>query len=164
MNFNRRWRSNRAQGGSQNGQTSSNTQKSIRSGSRRTFNHKRSEFKFQLQDATRKGQYTCEKLTEAIVLKVQKEFEGGRYIASSLRNRVKKGPDLPTLQHSAKTNQAEKDREQKEFQSRYEAQMNHYCIANEKFENEWVKAYSLIYDQSESGSKFQRFHTRIYFT
>ena len=79
-------------------------------------------------------------------MKVQKEFEGGRYIASSLRNRVKKGPDMPTLQHSAKTNQADKDREQNEFQSRYEAQMNHHCIANEKFENEWVKAYSLIYD------------------
>ena len=24
--------------------------------------------------------------------------------------------------------------------------MNYHCIASEKFENEWVKAYSLIYD------------------
>ena len=121
MVFNRRRRSNRAQGGSQNGQTSTNTQKSTRGGGRRTFNNKRSEFKFQLQDATRKGQYTCEKLTEAIILKVQKEFEGGRYIASSLRNRVKEGPQMPTLQHSAQADQAAKDREQREFQSRYEA-------------------------------------------
>ena len=77
MIFNRRRCFNHAQGGSKKGHTSTNTQKSTRSESRRTFNHKRSEFKFQLQNATRKGQYTYEKLIGAIGLKIQKEFEGG---------------------------------------------------------------------------------------
>ena len=47
-----------------------------------------------------KGQYTCAKITEAIIIKIQKEIVGGRLVANSLRSKVKTGPSMPTLQPS----------------------------------------------------------------
>ena len=74
---------------------------------------KRTEFKFQLHDPSRKGGYTYERLHEAIVIKIQKEFTSGRHIVQSLRNRVKAGPAIPTRDVSTLA-----DAEQKEFSKR----------------------------------------------
>ena len=102
MVFNRR-SSNRSNGGSQ--RNNGNKRNGGRRGNR--FNNK-PDFKFQIHDSQRKGSFTTEKLTEAIVMKIQKEFAGGRWIAKSIRDKVKSGPPEPTLQISTKTDTVEK--------------------------------------------------------
>ena len=51
------------------------------------YRNNKPEFKFALHDSQRKGTYTCAKITEAIIIKIQKEFEGGRLIVNSLRGK-----------------------------------------------------------------------------
>ena len=111
MGFNRR-SSYRQNGGNQNQKNNNGNNVNKRNGSRRggRFNNK-PEFKFQTHDSQRKGSYTTEKLTEAIVMKIQKEFAGGRWIAKSIRDKVKSGPPEPTLQISTKSDTTEKVRE-----------------------------------------------------
>ena len=58
---------------------------------------KKKEFRYQLHDSGSRGNgYTFEKITQAIILKIQTTFNGGRYIVTSLRSRVKQGPPMPT--------------------------------------------------------------------
>ena len=143
MAFHRNRGSPRGSSSNNNKNQGSGTSRNNRS---RYFRNNKPEFKFGLHDSQRKGSYTSAKITEAIITKIQKEFEGGRLIANSLRNKVKAGPTLPTLKQSAKVNQDEKDAENKSFQCQFDAQMKHYFTIEERFENEWVRAYSLIYD------------------
>ena len=113
---------------------------------KKSYKYNKPEFKFQLHDSQRKGQYTCAKIIEAIVIKVQKEFGGGRLVANSLRSKEKIGPTMPTLQHSAETDPDLKAKEQAGFQSQYDAEIKNYFEVKERFDNEWVRAYSLILD------------------
>ena len=138
--------SNRSGSGSQSNQSQNGSSRNQRYRGRRNFRNNKPEFKFQLHDSQRKGQYTCAKITEAIIIKIQKEFDGGRLVANSLRSKVKTGPSMPTLQHSTLTDRNQKAREQQGFQSQYDAQMKNYFEIQERFENEWVCAYSLVYD------------------
>ena len=117
--------------GSTRGSNSSNKQNqgngtSRNNRSRHFHRNNKPEFKFGLHDSQRKGSYTCAKITEAIIIKIQKEFEGGRLIANSLRKKVKEGPTLPTLQQSTKTDRDDKEKENKNFQCQFDAQMKNY--------------------------------------
>ena len=100
---------NSYRGGSQRNNQNNGSNNNKRYSGRRNFrNNNKPEFKFQLHDSLRKGSYTCEKLTEAIVTKIQKEFEGGRWIAKSIRGKAKNGPPEPVLQVSTKVDNTEK--------------------------------------------------------
>ena len=107
---------------------------------------KRTEFKFQLHDPSRKGGYTYERLHEAIVIKIQKEFTSGRHIVQSLRNGAKAGPAIPTRDVSTLADAEQKRIQQETHNRKYDAELNYYFTANAEFENNWQKAYGLIFD------------------
>ena len=130
----------------QGGGSSNSSKGKGNQGGKKNFQQKRAEFKFQLHDPTRKGGYTFEKIRDAIILKIQKEFQASRYIVSSLRNKVKQGPAMPdrTISTNADANLAAI--EQETFNRRYEAQLAYHFQAEAKFENNWEKAYGLVFD------------------
>ena len=136
----------RTRGSSNRSNNDQGQNNSKRNKGKRYFRNNKPEFKFALHDAQGKGQYTCAKITEAIIVKIQKEFNGGRLIANSLRSKVKTGPTMPVLKQSSKTDPDEKNRENRSFECQFDAQMNNHFKIEERFENEWVRAYSLIYD------------------
>ena len=113
---------------------------------RNSQQQKRTEFKFQLHDPSRKGGYTYERLHEAIVIKIQKEFTSGRHIVQSLRNKAKAGPAIPTRDVSTLTDADQKRIQQETYNRKYDAELNYYFTANAEFENNWQKAYGLIFD------------------
>ena len=131
---------------SSNNQNQSNNTSSSRNNRSRRNNYNKPEFKFALHDSQKKGMFTCAKITEAIIIKIQKEFEGGRLIVNSLRNKAKTNPTLPTLKQSTLADAGLRDAENKSFKCQFDAQMAHHFTVDERFENEWVRAYSLIYD------------------
>ena len=65
---------------------------------------------------------------------------------NSLRNKTKTNPTLPTLKQSTLADAGLRDAENKSFKCQFDAQMAHHFTVDERFENEWVRAYSLIYD------------------
>ena len=106
---------------------------------------KKKEFKFQLHDGRGSG-YTFKKITQSIILKIQTTFNGGRYIVTSLRSRVKAGPPMPTRGVSALVNADLKAVEQETLNRKFEAQLAHYFGQEVEFEDNWVKAYGLIFE------------------
>ena len=96
---------------------------------------KRNEFKFQLHDTSRKGGYTFKKIFNAIILKIQTTFDGGRYIVKSLRGKAKEGPPVPARGQSQKTDQLERAIEQESLNRKYEAQLAYYFTTESQFEN-----------------------------
>ena len=107
---------------------------------------KKTEFKFQLHDSSRKGGYTYKKIFDAIILKIQTTFEGGRYVVTSLRGKVKGGPPAPVRGISQKVDLTEKTIEQESLNRKYDAQCGYYFTSESQFEDNWVKAYGLIFD------------------
>ena len=101
---------------------------------------KKKEFWYQLHDGSRGNGYTFEKITQAIILKIQTTFTGGRYIVNSLRAQIKDGPAVPTRGTSVKTDAALKAIEQETLNRKYEAQLAHYFAQEMDFEDNWVKA------------------------
>ena len=130
---------------SNNQKSNKSSQKSNGSNGRSRYNSKGSEFRFQLQDSTNKKTYTFEKIRDAIILRIQTQFQSGRYIVTSLRDGVKKGPPMPTRETSNKADADEKRIEQETMNRKYEAKLIHYFRQNEDFEDNWIKAYGLIY-------------------
>ena len=110
MTFKRRNRSNANSGRTQNSQNQGNKRNNSTNNSngKARFNNKVAEFKFQLQDSGNKKAYTFEKIKEAVILKIQTDFQAGRYVVSSLRSKVKSGPPTPTRETSSKTNEDER--------------------------------------------------------
>ena len=90
---------------------------------------KKAEFKFQMHDTTRKGGYTYKKIFDAIILKIQTTFDGGRYIVKLLRSKIKDGPPQPIRGLSQKTDLLEKAVEQESLNRKYEAQLSYYFRA-----------------------------------
>ena len=118
---------NSYRGGSQKNNTNNGNSNSKKYNGRRNFrNNNKPEFKFQLHDSLRKGSYTCKKLTEAIVTKIQKEFDGGRWLVKSIREKAKSGPPEPELQISNKVDNNEKARENQRFLRAYESKMTYH--------------------------------------
>ena len=107
---------------------------------------KKKEFRYQLQDSSQGNGYTFEKITQAIILKIQTTFNGGRDIVTSLRSRVKQGPPMPTRGVSVLGNADLKSIEQENLNRKYEAQLAHYFGQEVEFEDNWVKAYGLIFE------------------
>ena len=141
-NRNRRGRNRNNQNSQNNNKSTSGNQGSGKSAGFQ----KKNEFKFQLHDTSRKGGYTYKKIFDAIVLKIQTTFDGGRFVVKSLRGKAKEGPILPTRGQSNKTDQLERAIEQESLNRKYEAQLSYYFTAESQFEDNWVKAYGLIYD------------------
>ena len=80
-----------SRGGNQKNQSSQSNNKSNNGnqGSGKSAGYqKKNEFKFQLHDTSRKGGYTYKKIFDAIVLKIQTTFDGGRYVIKSLRGKA----------------------------------------------------------------------------
>ena len=146
MTFKRRNRNNSNSGRTQNSQNQSSKRNNntTNSNGKARFN-KVSEFKFQLQDSGNKKAYTFEKIKEAVILKIQTDFQAGRYVVSSLRSKVKSGPPTPTRETSSKANEDERRIEQETLNRKYEAKLVHFFKQEEDFQDNWIKAYGLIY-------------------
>ena len=65
---------------------------------------------------------------------------------TSLRSRVKQGPPMPTQGVSVLDNVDLKAVEQETLNRKYEAQLAHYFGQEVEFEDNWVKAYGLIFE------------------
>ena len=101
MSYNRNRNRNRSRSGtSQNNQNSQNNQRNNQSskGKRNSnsgrSNNKTNEFKFQLHDGGNRKAYTYEKIREAVILKIQTDFNSARYVVTSLWKRNKQGQKL----------------------------------------------------------------------
>ena len=82
MPANRRYQSRRRRGASSSSGNSENKTTNQNGGGRRN-NRSKADFRFQLHDPQQKGTYTFERIHEAIVLKVQKEFKESRLISKT---------------------------------------------------------------------------------
>ena len=136
---------------STNGRSQQNSQKKSGQGSGSTNRNKKySEFKFQPHDALKKNGYTFEKIQEAAILKLQTTLVNGRYVVKSLRDRVKKGPPEPVLQTSTKgadDSDPLRIKEQKQFDMNHSSKFDYWCQQNNEFEENWEKAYGIIFSQ-----------------
>ena len=122
---------------STDGKNQQNGQKKNGQGTGANKNKKYAEFKFQPHDTAKKNGYMFDKIKEAAILKLQTTLENGRYVVKSLRDRVKKGPDTPTLQTSTAgrdANDPARVREQSQYNMRYRSQYDFWCKKNEEFE------------------------------
>ena len=146
MTSKRRNRNNSNSGRTQNSQNQGNKRNNntTNSNGKARFN-KVSEFKFQLQDSGNKKAYTFEKIKEAVILEIQTDFQAGRYVVSSLRSKVKSGPPTPTRETSSKMNEDERKIKQETLNCKYEAKLVHFFKQEEDFQDNWIKAYGLIY-------------------
>ena len=124
-----------------NQRSGKNNQKKVQ-----TTGTRKAEFKFQLHDPQRRGTYTYDRILEAIILKIQKEFDSSRHIVNSLRSRKKSGPQEPTVWISNKVDQNERVVEQASFNRAFDISCARYHDQNEKFEENWVRAYGMIFD------------------
>ena len=122
------------------------------SGNKRFY--KKAELKFQLHDSARKGVYSYHQIHDAIIIKVQTTLYGGRFVFKSLMDTVKSGSEVPVRGQSQKVDNLEKMIEQESFNRKYKAQLAHYFSAESNFEDNWIKAYGLIYN-TYCGSKLQ---------
>ena len=100
-------KSGMSQNGNQNAKRNGNPN-SGRSNRINKFNNKPSKFKFQLHDGGNKKAYTCDKIKEAIILKIQTEFQSARFIMTSLRKRIKEVPPTPSREASNRTDKTER--------------------------------------------------------
>ena len=147
MTFKRRNRGNTNSGRTQNSQNNQGNKRNnstSNSSGKAKFN-KVAEFKFQLQDSGNRKAYTFEKIKEAVILKIQTDFQAGRYVVSSLRSKAKSGPPTPTRETSSKANEDKRKVEQETLNRKYEAKLVHFFKQEEDFEDNWIKAYGLIY-------------------
>ena len=76
-----------------------------------------------------------EKITQAVILKIQTTFQGGKYVLNSLRVRRKLGPATPTRGTSVITDEALKAIEPKTVNIKYKAQLVHYFRQDMDFED-----------------------------
>ena len=106
---------------------------------------KKKEFWYQLHNGSCGNGYTFEKIKQTIILKIQTTFTGSRYIVNSLRSRAKIGPDIPTRGTTTILDATLKSVEQETLNHKYEAQLAHYFGQEMEFEDNWVKAYGLIF-------------------
>ena len=140
---------------STDGKNQQNGQKKNGQGTGANKNKKYAEFKFQPHDTAKKNGYTFDKIKEAAILKLQTALENGCYVVKSLRDRVKKGPDTPTLQTSTAgrdANDPARVREQSQFNMKYRSQDDFWCKKNEEFEESWERAYGIIFSQYRSNT------------
>ena len=144
-NKNKNGRSGKSQNNSNNQSKKSGGSTSGRNNNRNNKSNKSNEFKFQLHDGSSKRAYTYEKIKEAMILKIQTDFTSARYVVSSLRKKVKDGPPVPVRELSSKTDPDQKAIEQETLNRKYEAKSAHYYNQETLFEDDWIKAYGLIY-------------------
>ena len=143
-NKNRNGRSGRSQNtNNQSKKSGSNT--SGGNNYRNNKTNKNNEFKFQLHDGSNKRTYTYEKIKEAMILKIQTDFTSSRYVVSSLRNKIKEGPPIPVREISRNPDEEMRSIEQETFNRRYEAKSAHFYSQETLLEDNWIKAYGLIY-------------------
>ena len=107
-------------------QTGKKTGNSGRTNRNNKYGSKNNEFKFQLHDGGGKKAYTFEKLREAVILKIQTDFQAARYVVSSLRKKIKEGPPVPERETSSKTDVNQKAIEQETTNRKYEAKLTYY--------------------------------------
>ena len=128
------------------GGVSSGNKKTSQSNSGAKTIPKKKEFWYQLHDGSRGNGYTFEKITQTIISKIQTAFTGGQYIVNSLRAKAKIGPAIPTRGTSTIVDATLKAVEQETLNRKYEAQLAHYFGQEMEFEDNWVKAYGLIFE------------------
>ena len=150
MTFNRNKNRNKAKSGTTQSSQSNNqnTKKSGNTGKsngKSRYNNKTTEFKFQLHVGGNNKSYTFEKIRDAVILKIQTDFQSARYVVTSLRKRTKQGPPTPTRETSSKSDADEKRIKQETMNRKYEAKLAHYFKQVKDFEDNWIKTYGLIY-------------------
>ena len=96
-------------------------------------------------DARKKSEL-FEKIREAIVLKIQKTFEKNADIATSIESGTKHTFTEPTMKTSSHATPAFAARQDRVFEIEYEAKLLRHMAKEEEFENNWVKAYALIFE------------------
>ena len=105
------------------------------------------EYKFHMHDSNaRKTSQSYSKIKEAIILKIQKTFDSPRDVASSLATGVKKVYDRPTRKKSTLTDPEEKAVENETFRGKWNIDFQLFREKEEKFNDNWVKAYALIWE------------------
>ena len=95
MTYQRNRNKNRSKSGMTQNNGNQNRKKTGNSGKtnrNNKYGSKNNEFKFQLHDGGSKKAYTFEKLKEAVILKIQTDFQAARYVVTSLRKMNKEGP------------------------------------------------------------------------
>ena len=78
----------RGQNRNNGGVSNTNKTTSQNSGGAKSTIPKEKEFRYHLHDGSRDNGYTFKKITQAIILKIQTTFNGGRYIVTLLRSRT----------------------------------------------------------------------------
>ena len=106
------------------------------------------EFKFCLHDsAQRKTSESYGKIKEAIITKIQKAFNDSVDLVTSLESKTKKVYSEPEVGEAATTCTPEqKARKDRLAEKKWEIMFNRYQDKVEKFNNLWIKAYALIWD------------------
>ena len=106
------------------------------------------EYKFHMHDdAQRKTSESFNKIKEAIVLKIQKTFDEPREVAGSIKKNIKKvfaEPELAEL--TTEGTEEEKRRKDDRMLRKWQVEYTIHQECKNKFEDNWVKAYSLIWD------------------
>ena len=106
------------------------------------------EYKFYLHDAAqRKMSKSFNKIKEAIILKIQKTFNEPREVAESIKKNAKKVLAEPGLDGPANTvTHEERQRADQQAFAKWKVKYEMHQAKVERFEDNWVRAYSLIWE------------------
>ena len=106
------------------------------------------ELKFYLHDSVgRKQSESFGKIKEAIIIKIQKTFDDPIDLVTSLETNTKKVYSEPEAGEAATVGTPkQKARKDRLAEKKWEILFNRHQDKVEKFDNLWVKAYALIWD------------------
>ena len=92
---------------------------------------------------------------EYILNHIKRTYEYGRDISETLRTQVKINTETwkPTLKISAKTDQAEKKAEERQFELEYKAELDKAMRREDKYEANFYKAYAELWDRCSKSMK-----------
>ena len=118
------------------------------SSSTSTKNVAKKEYKFHMHDAqARKTSESFEKIKKAIILKIQETFEDSINIVDSLEKKTKKVLEKPKLKDykSTETDPDLKKLDEEQLKEEWKQDYNWYKKKENRLEENWSKAYALIW-------------------
>ena len=107
------------------------------------------EMKFHLHDSQqRKSSESFAKIKEAIITKIKKSFKNPNTIEESLSSNSKKIFTKPKKQESTETDADAKNMQNTMFMEQYKINSTIFRKKEMRFQEQWTKAYALIWDTS----------------
>ena len=130
------------------GSSNKNTQNTSQNGNKNNNPPKARELKFYLHDsAGRKQSESFGKIKEAIIIKIQKTFDSPVDLVTSLESNTKKVYKEPEVSNAAtEGTDAEKARKDRLAEKKWIVLLERWQDKVDKFEDMWMKAYALIWD------------------